>query len=84
MKTRLVFVAVMLCLVLLAFGAPDRVMAVCSGDDCGCYDDEPACEAACNGNQTCIHSCVQAAVHCAVCCCSECPYAPLYCHCTGN
>ena len=73
MKTKLVSLGVMLCLVALAIvGAPSTVLA-CSGEDCGCYD--PPCEEQCSGltgaaYDSCFIGCVQAQVRCAIDCCS--------------
>jgi hypothetical protein len=48
----------------------------CSGDDCGCYDDEPACIADCPAGPpqvrfACTSACVHEAVQCAKACCAS-------------
>ena len=81
MKTKkLVYLFVMLCLVMVTIvTTPAKVKAMggCSGDDCGCYADEPACIAECPpvgdpNHQPCVSACVHAAVRCAICCCTYC------------
>jgi hypothetical protein len=73
MKTELVSLGVMLCLVALAIvGAPSTALA-CSGENCGCY--YPACEEQCSGltgaaYDSCRLACIRAQVQCAVACCA--------------
>ena len=78
MKTKVVFMLVMLCLVVLALVmTPSEVIASCSGDDCGCHIAEAACEASCpppldpNGRQ-CVLKCIHQEVKCGIACCD--PY----------
>jgi hypothetical protein len=83
MRKKLGYLALMLCLVVLAITGAPKVASACSGDDCGCGEDVPTCLEGCPpvedpGHTTCVHSCQVAYSHCAVCCCCT-ESCPLYC-----
>jgi hypothetical protein len=76
MKTKVVFMLVMLCLVMLALVmTPSEVIASCSGDDCGCNIAEAACEASCppppgSNYWQCVLKCVREETKCGIACCA--------------
>jgi hypothetical protein len=85
MRTKLVSMCVMLCLVVFAIvGAPKTAAASCSGDVCGCGTDAAECRAECPpvgdpNHNACISECNHESIQCSVCCCCE-DACPLYCY----
>lgn len=75
MKTKLVYLFVMLCLVVMTIvTTPSRVSA-CSGDDCGCGLANIACQAECPpdpdpNHYNCVRSCLHECLACSVACCA--------------
>ena len=76
MKTRLVYVCLMLGFVMLAVvTVPQDAVAGCSGDACGCYIDSAICRAACPPvgdpyRNSCMSECRQEEIACAAACCA--------------
>jgi hypothetical protein len=84
-KTKLLLLGAMVVLVVFALASPPRLLASCSGDDCGC--SSASCIADCPpvgdpNRMACVTACIHEAVVCAICCCCDCPDGcPLNDHC---
>lgn len=84
MRTKILSLCFMLCLVVLAVISAPKEAAACSGDDCGCGTDAIECVNACPpagdpGRTACVHDCQVNNLHCSVCCCCT-EACPLYCY----
>jgi hypothetical protein len=59
------------------FAREGKMRMDCTGDECGCWTTEAACEARCDPNDdTCLSRCSSTAIRCSVCCCcdGDCPH----------
>jgi hypothetical protein len=82
MRTKLVSLSIMLCLVVLAIVGAPKTASACSGDDCGCGTQLSECMAECPppgdpNRSACTMGCLQENHKCSVCCC--CDLCPTYC-----
>ena len=74
MKTRLIYVCLMLCFVTLAVVTVPRDALACSGDLCGCYIESAICRESCPpvgdpNRNACMGECRRQEIDCAICCC---------------